>query len=112
MDGCGSVQQCPPLMAPLASGVVHRTQQLVSFLQRRLPTGSVQGTHRVRLRTGTHKVNGSVAAGALQGTHQWVSCNSTIRNWCHCTEAPLSCYSLPALCGVQRVGALACASLW
>ena len=30
MDGCGSVQQCPPLMAPLASGAVHRTQQLVS----------------------------------------------------------------------------------
>ena len=36
-------------------GAVHRTQHMVSFYSGRLPTGSVQGTHRVRLRKGTHK---------------------------------------------------------
>ena len=47
--GCAVCKQCPPLMAPLASGRRARHPANGVVVQRCLPAGSVQGTHRGRL---------------------------------------------------------------
>ena len=99
-----SVQPCPPLMAPLASGCRARRSAHGVVLQRRLPTGSVHGTHRARLRTGTHKSMAPLMRvpcnAPINGRR--ATARSAIGAIAH--RAPLVASVVPALRGVQRCG--------
>ena len=99
-----SVQPCPPLMAPLASGCRARRSAHGVVLQRRLPTGSVHGTHRARLRTGTHKSMAPLMRvpcnAPINGRR--ATARSAIGVIAHRT--PLVASGVPALRGVQRCG--------
>ena len=98
------MQPCPPLMAPLASGCRARRSAHGVVLQRRLPTGSVHGTHRARLRTGTHKSMAPLMRvpcnAPINGRR--ATARSAIGVIAHRT--PLVASGVPALRGVQRCG--------